>query len=87
MVIIFTSSYFLGILWHIYVCDVQVTEYYNMEDKHGGGVHEANFMTHKLNKDDPENTDKEIDYMIKVLYFALTTLSTIGYGDFHPVSK
>jgi len=24
--------------------------------------------------------------MIKVLYFALTTLSTIGYGDFHPVS-
>jgi len=22
MIIIFTSSYFLGILWHIYVCDI-----------------------------------------------------------------
>lgn len=24
--------------------------------------------------------------MVKVIYFALTTLSTIGFGDFHPVS-
>jgi hypothetical protein len=24
--------------------------------------------------------------MVKVFYFAITTLSTIGYGDFHPVS-
>lgn len=24
VIIIFTSSYFLGILWHIYVCDVEL---------------------------------------------------------------
>ena len=24
VVIIFTSSYFLGILWHIYVCDIEL---------------------------------------------------------------
>jgi hypothetical protein len=24
--------------------------------------------------------------MVKVFYFAITTLSTIGFGDFHPVS-
>jgi hypothetical protein len=23
---------------------------------------------------------------VKVFYFAITTLSTIGFGDFHPVS-
>ena len=24
--------------------------------------------------------------LVKVFYFAITTLSTIGFGDFHPVS-
>lgn len=25
--------------------------------------------------------------MVLMLYFALTTLSTVGYGDYHPVSR
>ena len=85
VIIIFTSSYFLGILWHIFVCDLQVTEWIDPTDKSLGPV-DPNFRTEKLGKDDPENTDNPSDVLVKVFYFALTTLSTIGYGDFSPVS-
>ena len=47
---------------------------------------EPNFRTEKLNKDDPDNEDTSPRVLIKVFYFAITTLSTIGFGDFHPVS-
>ena len=32
VIIIFTSSYFLGILWHIYVCDVEYAYMTKNED-------------------------------------------------------
>ena len=54
--IIFTSSYFLGIFWHILVCDFQTTEYMIPGDYDSGPV-EPNFVTEKLLKDDPENQD------------------------------
>lgn len=34
-----------------------------------------------------DSTDSQFDLLIKEIYFAITTLSTIGYGDFTPVSK
>ena len=37
-------------------------------------------------KNDPENEDTPVQVLVKVFYFAITTLSTIGFGDFHPVS-
>lgn len=33
-----------------------------------------------------EDTDSNHDRTVLMLYFALTTLSTVGYGDYHPVS-
>lgn len=47
IVIIFTSSYFLGILWHIFVCDLQRTEWIDPDDKSLGAV-TPNYMTEKL---------------------------------------
>lgn len=84
IVIIFTSSYFLGILWHIFVCDIQVTEWIDPDDKSLGPVN-PNYATEKLSIHD--TTDGYFDLLVKEFYFAITTLSTIGYGDFHPVSK
>ena len=84
IVIIFTSSYFLGILWHIYVCDVQKTEWKDPNDKTLGPI-TKNFATEMLSLQD--STDSYFDLLIKEIYFAITTLSTIGYGDFSPVSK
>ena len=85
VIIIFTSSYFLGILWHIYVVDLQTTEWIDENDKSLGPVN-ANFATDKLKHFDPDNTDDNIDKLVKVWYFAITTLSTIGYGDYSPIS-
>ena len=85
VIIIFTSSYFLGILWHIYVCDVQTTEWIDPNDKSKGPV-EENFMTAMLHVHDPDNLDNSFDKLIQVWYFAITTLSTIGFGDYSPVS-
>lgn len=33
-----------------------------------------------------DSNDTAMRKCIKVWYFALTTLATIGYGDYHPVS-
>jgi len=30
--------------------------------------------------------EEEMVTLVKLIYFAITTLSTIGYGDLHPVS-
>lgn len=81
VIIIFTSSYFLGILWHIFVVDIQGTEWID-ENDHSLGPVVINFDTEKMNVE----SDTGIDKLVKVWYFAITTLSTIGYGDFHPVS-
>lgn len=54
--IIFTSSYFLGIFWHILVCDFQTTKY-NIPGDFDSGPVEPNFRTEKLMKDDPTNED------------------------------
>jgi hypothetical protein len=43
-------------------------------------------MTAKLHKGEVDYNDRPTDVLVKVFYFALTTLSTIGYGDFSPIS-
>ena len=46
-----------------------------------------NFITNKLKPYDPDNIYvSDTDILIRCWYFAITTLSTIGYGDYHPVS-
>ncbi len=66
--------------------DFQTTIWINDEDKWGEGPLEPNFRTVMLETDNPENTDRDSDKLIKVWYFAITTLSTIGFGDYSPVS-
>ena len=84
--IIFTISYFLGIVWHIYVCDVQNPVLRDNENPELG--FKADFASAMLGVSDMDEYRKEPgwDKMVKVLYFAITTLSTIGFGDFSPVN-
>lgn len=78
VIIVFISSYFLGILWHIYVCDLQVVT----PDATGElPDYFGNVMLGSC-----ELNESGTARLMKVWYFALTTLSTIGYGDFSPVS-
>jgi hypothetical protein len=83
MMVILTSSYFLGILWHILVCDIQKTTY----DENDEPLIPT-FQTEKLGT--YRTADLEditpVKQLVKIIYFSLTTLSTIGFGDFSPVS-
>ena len=90
VIIIFTSSFFLGILWYIYVIDIETVNYKNDKD-HTQGLSESNFYFDYLvssEKVEIQNMteEEEMVTLVKLIYFAITTLSTIGYGDLHPVS-
>jgi hypothetical protein len=65
-------SYFMGMLWYIYCKHTQV----DREDEHEG------FITYF-------KIDEMADYKkgIVVTYWAFTTLSTVGFGDYYPRSN
>jgi len=73
------------------VSDVFVTNWINPDDKAAGvgnNPMDWNFITEKLKPYDPDNKyTSNMDILIRCWYFAITTLSTIGYGDYHPVSS
>ena len=78
--IIWTSSYFFGILWYIYINDVEEPKYYrNILNKKMGQI--PDFKTTYINEG-----DTPVSILVKMWYFGITTLSTIGFGDYHPVS-
>lgn len=85
IVVIFTVSYFLGILWLIIIRDYQNWQNMEMYDVH------QRYKTFYTQPGygfiaDQETEYHEITTLIKVWYFAITTLSTIGFGDFSPKS-
>lgn len=73
IVVILTVSYFMGMFWYIY-CDLTLKEDPQDED--------VGFLIHfdLKEKSNAENA-------IIVTYWAFTTLSTVGFGDFHPRSN
>lgn len=68
------ATYFTGCLWYIFVNIIQ--EQYNNEKE------KMQFFNHYFNIDEDDLSLK----VIKSCYFMLTTLSTVGYGDFYPVN-
>ena len=80
--IIFASSYFLGIVWYIFVNDFQDWENPWLEDVYNGYQTFYTYEDYKFNGDQYSDASK----LVKIWYFGITTLSTIGYGDFHPKS-
>ena len=81
--IIVTSSFFLGIIWHILCADwlphnlLDDPLRFNLPTFYSKYLDPANF-------EQPEGSTR---VLIKMWYFAITTLSTIGYGDFSPQSR
>lgn len=88
VLIIFSLAYFLGILWFI-ICE----NFINWEHALSSEPNLLSMDVYRgLNtfyiyedygfRDD----DSNFDSLAKVWYFGLTTLTTIGFGDFSPVS-
>eukprot|EP00347_Sterkiella_histriomuscorum_P000318 403376339 len=72
--ILFILSYFIGTLWYIAVWQLNIYKYY--EDNN-------NFFTY-YQLDEMKDNHEDLDSMIIVVYWAFTTLSSLGYGDFYP---
>ena len=76
IIVIVTISYFMGMLWYIF-CDLT---FIPVEELNGS--QDVGFIEEfELNKNSAgENA-------VIVIYFAFTTLSTVGFGDYHPRSN
>lgn len=76
IVVIVTISYFMGMLWYIF-CDLTLIP----EDELDGKQHIGFIKQFELDKNSNEEN------AVIVIYFAFTTLSTVGFGDYHPRSN
>ena len=75
-------SYFTGQLWYIYCATIiDISEYENALD--GGSYHHSPSFLNEF-----DLYDKGSIYMsLSMMYFGMTTLSTVGLGDYYPVSN
>ncbi len=76
VIIIFSFSYFIGTLWYIFtwLSDDGVSKGYK------------NFFGYFKFREAYENGE-DARSLIRVWYWAMTTLATIGYGDLRPISN
>ena len=72
VLVIFTSSYFLGIIWLIFVRDWTLFSF-DIDKRTDSFYVDAGL-------EDGTNSEN----LIIVWYFAITTLASVGYGDFSP---
>eukprot|EP00347_Sterkiella_histriomuscorum_P018178 403346494 len=76
VVVIFSISYFIGTLWYIFTWQI---------DDPTDTRPDINFFRY-YKMDEKKKNNEDIDSMITVVYFAFTTLATVGYGDYHAVN-
>lgn len=79
-------SYFLGIIWHIITKDLIAWDVEEFYDVYQGYITFYTYSGHGFQFDEDGNSPKPMDSMVKVFYYGMTTLTTIGYGDFLPKS-
>ena len=99
-IIILLLSYVVGIAWFIFVSiEIDVTRMYSgserekyliangyiFDDEDGSANFNSAYGMISLN--DPDQWKKNFHNCLSVTYFSLTTLSTIGFGDFNPKSN
>lgn len=77
---IFTMSFFLGMLFRT-VITFQMVSLEEEERQTCGSAYGYFFACYNLN-----SQDKSRDVLI-FIYYSFTTLSTIGFGDYHPKSN
>ena len=78
--VILIISYFIGIVWYILVCD-----FLPLRSEENGDDYDS-FGAAYLNSCTLPDEGFKAKMLIKMWYYALTTLSTIGFGDMSPQS-
>ena len=74
-------------MWHIITKDIIKWDVDQLYDVYWGYSYTFyTFPDHGFQFDEDGQEPKAIESMIKVFYYGMTTLTTIGYGDFLPKS-
>ena len=85
IVTIMSLSYFLGVIWFIFSFELFHHQEEELETLNGQIYNTETFITtNSLDPHEPTRTD--VHNMFLLMYFAYTTLSTVGFGDFNPRS-
>lgn len=83
--VILTIAYFLGVFWYVIS-----KELYHYQLEENAELDPAKYNTETfvgVNDLDPETSQRtDAHNMVLLMYFAYTTLSTVGFGDFNPRS-
>lgn len=79
MVIIFNISFFFGFFWFIF-CDEMMPDHEDNES----GYFISNFQMYE---DHSVESRSDSETGIILVYYMFTSLSTVGFGDFHPRSN
>jgi len=80
VVVVLTMSYFIGMFWYIF-CDLSLQDPTPTNEAGKATQNSGFILEYDLRKKSP------IDTTIIVMYFAFTTLSTVGFGDYTPRSN
>lgn len=83
IIVIFCIAWFMGIIYYIY-CDI-ANDFYLVGDT--SKPHE-NFIGNYFNQAyEGQSAWSNKERALGILYFLFTTLSTVGFGDFHPINE
>ena len=84
-VIIMTTCYFIGLFWHIFCLELYLRTLEANKKVDPRIVNTETFITSNDLVPD-EEAIHNLHIMLLGMYFAFTTLSTVGFGDFNPRS-
>lgn len=81
ILIIFNGSFFVGVIWIIICYVTDKVKHYREEE--GTAIEDTGDFIDVNELKSYSNYDQAII----VVYFAFTSLSTVGFGDFHPINS
>ena len=73
ILLILNVIYFIGVFWFLYC---EIGDYFLNDDNFN-----SNYQL--IKNDDTDN----FSIIIKIMYYSFTTLSTVGFGDLHPINN
>lgn len=83
MMFIFGSSYFVGMFWYI-MCDLNIHYNTSRAKDNPRYIYEKDNFIQFYHLDEYEHNWQRA---ITNSYFAFTSLSTVGFGDYHPTNS
>ena len=84
IVIIMSISYFLGVIWFMFC--FEIWDHWESRTELDSEVYNIQTFITEYNVEPDSDQRTHSHDMALLMYFAYTTLSTVGFGDFHPKS-